>query len=107
MREAPWTRWSDWYLVGTSILILGGFGLLTLVSALATLLHWRAWRLWSRASASGLAVYGLNVLLLGHGEDVGGTAMFLFISGASLAVSALGFTLPALESRIKSERPGK
>jgi hypothetical protein len=77
------------------MIVVAVFGGLCLLNGGAAIFRWRLWRVSSRVAGGMMILYGLDVLLLGHGEDVGGTAPWLILVGGSLGLGVGSIVLPS------------
>ncbi len=66
------------------------------LNGLTGLLRWRLWRVTSRLSGAVLVLYSFVVLLLGHGEDVGGAANLITLAMTTLAMGSWSLILPGV-----------
>lgn len=81
----------DWG--GGFIVVVAVFGAICILNGIACVLKLRVWRASSRVVGAAMILYGLDVLLLGHGEDVGGAAPFFTLVGGSLGLGIWSIAL--------------
>lgn len=80
------------------MIVVGVFGATCILSGFACILKWRMWRVSSRVLGVLMILYGLDVLLLGHGEDVGGAGPFLILVGGSVVFGVWSVAQPFFAS---------
>jgi hypothetical protein len=81
------------------MIVVSVFGAVCMLNGVAGIFRWRLWRISSRFAGAIMVLYGLDVLLLGHGEDVGGTAPLLILVGGALGLGIWSVVLPSCRGR--------
>lgn len=83
----------------SGLIIIAVFGTSFVLNGVACILTWRVWRVSSPVVGAVMVLYAFDVLLLGHGEDVGGTMQWLMLIGASLGLGVWSILLPFCTAR--------
>ncbi len=81
--------------VGVFGIVVVMFGAGCIVNGLACICGLRLWRISSRVLGAIMVLYGLDVLLLGHGEDIGGAGSWFALIGASIGLGVWSVALPS------------
>lgn len=80
------------------MIVVAVFGGACIMNALACILKFRIWRVFTRVVGVVMILYGFDVLLLGHGEDIGGATPYFILIGASIGLGLWSLALPSFRA---------